>query len=63
MYKLFDVNVMGCNKANNNVKRDYFKSRKNCEKSFEEECLEEEISSIQVPILKTSFNKTETGGC
>ena len=54
---------MGCNKVNNNVKRDYFKSRKNCEKSFEEECLEEEISSIQVPILKTSFNKTETGGC
>ena len=28
------MNVMGCNKANNNVKRDYFKSRKNCEKSF-----------------------------
>ena len=28
------MNVMGCNKANNNVKRDYFKSRKNCERSF-----------------------------
>ena len=30
LYKLFDVNVTGCNKANNNVKREYFKSRKNC---------------------------------
>ena len=30
---------------------------------FEEENLEEYIFSIQVPILKTSFNETETGGC
>ena len=28
---------------------------------FEEENLEEYIFSIQVPILKTSFNETETG--
>ena len=30
---------------------------------FEEENLEEYIFSIQVPILKTSFNETEIGGC
>ena len=30
---------------------------------FEEENLEEYLFSIQVPILKTSFNETETGGC
>ena len=34
LYKLFDANGMGCSKANNNVKRDYFKSRKNYERSF-----------------------------
>ena len=30
---------------------------------FEEENLEEYLFSIQVPIMKTSFNETETGGC
>ena len=34
LYKLFDANVMGCNKVNNKVKPDYFNSRKNFERSF-----------------------------
>ena len=34
LYKLFDANVMECNKVNNKVKPDYFNSRKNFERSF-----------------------------